>query len=173
MSSAARPMVVLAGNPNAGKTTLFNALTGARARTGNYPGVTVERRVGRVELEVASAPSIAIDLVDLPGTYSLSARSPEEQVAVDALVPLAGPSADAVVVVCDSSALERHLYFAIQILETGVPVVLALNMMDDARAAGIDVDVAHLAQEIGADAVPIVARTGEGLGELRAAIARA
>ncbi|AKF07238.1 ferrous iron transport protein B [Sandaracinus amylolyticus] len=168
MSEAPRT-VVLAGNPNAGKTTLFNALTGARARTGNYPGVTVERRVGKVAL----ADGARVDLVDLPGTYSLTARSPEEQVAVDALLPLAGPPPDAVIVVCDASALERHLYLALQILETGLPVVIALNMMDEARGAGIDVDVAHLAQDLGADVVPVVARSGEGLPALRAALTRA
>ncbi|UJR80174.1 ferrous iron transport protein B [Sandaracinus amylolyticus] len=161
--------VVLAGNPNAGKTTLFNALTGARARTGNYPGVTVERRVGKVALPQGAR----VDLVDLPGTYSLTARSPEEQVAVDALLPLAGPPPDAVIVVCDAGALARHLYLALQVLETGLPVVIALNMMDEARAAGIDVDVAQLARELDADVVPVVARSGEGLPELRSALARA
>lgn len=167
-ASGRTPVVVLAGNPNAGKTTLFNALTGARARTGNYPGVTVERRVGTVGL--AGGP---VDLVDLPGTYSLTARSPEEQVAVDAILPLAGRGPDAILVVCDASALERHLYLAIQILETGLPVVVALNMMDEARAGSIAIDTARLAREIGADVVPIVARTGEGMGELRAALGRA
>src|SRR5690606_3453733 len=151
--------VVLAGNPNSGKTTLFNALTGARARTGNYPGVTIERRVGKIALPDGSP----IDLVDLPGTYSLTARSPEEQVAVDAVLPLSGPPPDAVVVVCDASALERHLYLALQILETGLPVVIALNMMDEARAAAIEIDVSRLAAELGAQVVPVVARSGEGL----------
>jgi ferrous iron transport protein B len=159
--------VVLAGNPNAGKTTLFNALTGSSARTGNYPGVTVERRVGKVALEGG-----AIELIDLPGTYSLTARSPEEQVAVDAILPPAGRPPDAALVVCDASALERHLYLALQILETGLPVVIALNMMDEARASGIEIDPRGLASAIGAEVVPIVARSGEGTTELRAALGR-
>src|SRR5690606_22344822 len=99
---------------------------------GNYPGVTVERRVGTVRLAQGRA-----DLVDLPGTYSLTARSPEEQVAADAILPVTGRPPDAVLVVCDASALERHLYLAVQVLETGLPVVIALNMMDEARGASI------------------------------------
>src|SRR5689334_1285036 len=98
--------VLLAGNPNCGKTTLFNVLTGSRARTGNYPGVTVERRAAKLTL-----PSGAqVELVDLPGTYSLTARSAEEQVAVDAILPLAGEAPAAVVVVADATTLARQLY---------------------------------------------------------------
>ncbi len=161
--------VLLAGNPNAGKTTLFNALTGSRARTGNYPGVTVERRVGSLHIEGRDA----VHLVDLPGTYSLTARSPEEQVAVDALLPASGHLPDAVIVVCDATALERHLYLAMQIRETSIPVVIALNMMDEARSAGVTIDIEHLSRELGAEAIPVVARTGEGLDALRSALARA
>ncbi len=161
------PLVLLAGNPNSGKTTLFNALTGARARTGNYPGVTVERRVGT--LSVGGRP---VDLVDLPGTYSLSARSEEERVAAQAILPSSGPGPDAVVVVCDATALERHLYLAEQIRETGVPVVVALNMMDEAEAEGLQLEVAALASAFGAPMVPVVARRGRGTTELLEALAR-
>ncbi|HJL16484.1 MAG TPA: ferrous iron transport protein B [Sandaracinaceae bacterium LLY-WYZ-13_1] len=160
--------VALAGNPNAGKTTLFNALTGARARTGNYPGITVDRRTGPWRLgEGAEA-----ELLDVPGTYSLSARSPEEQVAVEAVLPADGAPPDVVVVVADATALERHLYLALQIVETGRPTVLALNMMDEARAAGIAIDREALAEAMGAEVVPIVASRGEGLEALRAAVRR-
>jgi ferrous iron transport protein B len=163
---ADRPVLVaLAGNPNAGKTTLFNALTGARARTGNYPGVTIDRRTGPLALGARRG-----ELLDVPGTYSLTARSAEEQVAVDVVLPWRGAPPDAVVVVADATALERHLYLALTILETGRPVVLALNMMDEARSGGVIIDEAALAQAIGAPVVPIVASKGEGLGALRAAV---
>ena len=111
---ARRPRIALAGNPNAGKTTLFNALTGASARTGNYPGVTVERRTGTWR----APDGRELEVLDVPGTYSLSARSPEEQVAVDALLPRGGElPPDVVVVLADAGALERHLYLAQQIAE--------------------------------------------------------
>ena len=131
VSLARTPVVALAGNPNAGKTTLFNALTGARARVGNYPGITVERKSGSMTLPGAARA----ELLDVPGTYSLSARSPEEQVAVDVVLPLDGVAPDVVVVAADATSLERHLYLALQILETGRPTVIALTMMDEARAA--------------------------------------
>jgi ferrous iron transport protein B len=167
-TSAPRKLrVALAGNPNAGKTTLFNALTGLRAQTGNYPGVTVDRRSGPLSL-----PGHAkAELLDVPGTYSLSARSAEEQVAIDVVLPSAGAPPDAVVVVLDATALERHLYLALAILETGRKVVLALNMMDEARAAGIRIDVEKLSQAIGVPVVPIVAAKLEGLGELERVLA--
>ena len=161
--------VLLAGNPNCGKTTLFNGLTGSRARTGNYPGVTVERRAAALSLPGGGKT----ELVDLPGTYSLTARSAEEQVAVDALLPPAGDPPDAVVVVVDATMLARQLYLALAVLETGLPVVVALNLMDEARALGLAIDVAALSRELGVEVVPIVARTSEGKGELLAAIERA
>lgn len=165
-STASKPRVVaLAGNPNAGKTTLFNALTGARARTGNYPGITVDRRSGpwRVgELET--------ELVDVPGTYSLTSRSPEEQVAVDVLLPQGGAGPDAVVVVLDATTLGRHLYLAMQIVDAGCPTVLALNMMDEARAGGVEIDLDALNAALGVPVVPIVALKGEGLDALADAV---
>ncbi len=161
--------VLLAGNPNCGKTTLFNALTGARARTGNYPGVTVERRAASVVLPGGET----IELVDLPGTYSLTARSAEERVAVDAILPPSGPAPAAVVIVADATTLARGLYLALSVLETTVPVVLALNMMDEARASGLAVDVAALGRELGVPVVAVVARTHEGRGALLDALATA
>jgi ferrous iron transport protein B len=160
--------VVLAGNPNAGKTTLFNALTGARARTGNYPGITVERRSGNVrigEYEVA--------VVDVPGAYSLSACSAEEIVVLDEILPRQGQAPDLAVLVCDASALDRHLYFALQVIESGVPALLCLNLIDEARSNGVSVDAAKLTDALGVPVVAVSARTGEGLDALRTAISTA
>ncbi|MBX7192880.1 MAG: 50S ribosome-binding GTPase, partial [Sandaracinaceae bacterium] len=136
--------VVVAGNPNAGKTTLFNALTGARARTGNYPGITVERRTASLALEGTS-----VELVDVPGTYSLTARSAEEQVAIDEILPRDGVGPDAALFVADAGALERHLYLAVQVLETGLPTLLCLNMIDEARAAGTTIDTEAITRALG------------------------
>src|SRR5262249_23153751 len=121
------PSVALVGNPNTGKTTLFNALAGMRQRVGNYPGVTVEIKKGPVRCQARD-----FELIDLPGTYSLAARSPDEMVAVDLILgQQAGESRPAVVVsIVDASNLERNLYLTTQVLELGVPVVLALNMID-------------------------------------------
>jgi ferrous iron transport protein B len=160
-----RPVVLLAGNPNSGKTTLFNALTGARARVGNYPGVTVERRSGHVRLG-----GVDVDVVDLPGTYSLSASSPEEAVAIEAILR-DGP--DAIVVVTDAGALARGLYLVTQIADIGVPCVVALNMMDEVRRAGVEIDVARLGHELGVEVVPMVASRGQGRAELEQALSRA
>jgi ferrous iron transport protein B len=165
-AAPARRRVVVAGNPNAGKTTLFNALTGARARTGNYPGITVERRTAELVLE-----GVEVSLVDVPGTYSLSARSAEEQVALDEILPRQGLAPDLVLFVADANALERHLYLALQILEAGVPLVLCLNMIDEARAVGTKVDAEGLAASLGAPVIAASARTGEGLDRVRAVLA--
>ena len=163
------PRVLVAGNANSGKTTIFNALTGARAQVSNYPGVTVTRSSRRVTLPDGSPAEI----IDLPGTYSLTAHSPDEQVAVDAVHGRHGDRPDAVVVVVDAGALERGLYLVLQIVETGVPVVVALNMIDEASAGGADFDTSRLSQWLGATVVPTVASRGEGLDALRDAVAAA
>ncbi|MCB2227910.1 MAG: ferrous iron transport protein B [Desulfarculaceae bacterium] len=156
--------IALAGNPNSGKTSLFNALTGARQHVGNYPGVTVEKKWG-----VAKLGGNDVTIVDLPGTYSLTAYSPEELVARDYLVQ---EKPDVVVHVADAANLERNLYLAVQFLELGVPLVIALNMMDVAEAKGLSIDTDKLGKLLGAPLVPTVARTGKGVPELLAAAAK-
>lgn len=160
------PRVLVAGNANSGKTTVFNALTGARAQVSNYPGVTVTRSSRQITLPDGSPAEI----VDLPGTYSLSAHSPDEQVAVDEVLGRRGRAPDAVIVVVDSGALERGLYLVLQIVETGVPVVIALNMIDEASAGGADFDAVRLGTWLGATVVPTIASKGVGLDELRVAV---
>ncbi|VEN74669.1 Ferrous iron transport protein B [Candidatus Desulfarcum epimagneticum] len=152
------PIIALAGNPNAGKTTLFNALTGSRQRVGNYPGITVERKQG----EFVSRHGV-LDVTDLPGTYSLTAYSLEEVVARDFLV---NEKPDMVINIVDASNLERNLYLSIQFLEMGAPVTLALNMMDMAESYGIEIDVKKLSKLLGIAVVPTVARTGRGKNAL-------
>lgn len=155
--------VALAGNPNSGKSTLFNALTGARAHVGNYPGITVEKKVGQVR-----TGDSMLEVVDLPGTYSLTAYSAEELVARDFLVD---ERPQAVVDVLNAGALERNLYLAVQLLELGCPVVLGLNMMDEARTMGLKVDSKRLGKLLGCPVVELVARVGMGVGELARAAA--
>ena len=150
--------VALAGNPNAGKTTLFNLLTGSRQHVGNYPGITVEQKEG-----FCLHQSQGLRVVDLPGTYSLTAYSMEELVARDFLV---NEKPDVVVDVVDASNLERHLYLTCQFLELGVPLVIALNMVDVAEKRGITIHAGQLAKRLGAQVVPIVARTGQGVEQL-------
>jgi ferrous iron transport protein B len=159
--------LVLAGNPNGGKTTLFNALTGLRAQTANYPGTTVERRVGHFSLRDET-----IEIIDLPGFYDLQATSEEERVAVDVITGRCSKTGkpDAAIVVADAMNLSRSLFLVSQIIEMKLPVVVALNMIDLAEAAGIRVDAAKLARALGCPVIPLVARTGRGLGELRRAI---
>lgn len=152
--------IALAGNPNCGKTALFNALTGIRQKTGNWPGVTVERKEGRLELDERE-----IRVIDLPGIYSLDASSPDEQVTRDYLL---SRDADLIVNVVDASNLERNLYLTVQLLEMGVTLTLALNMMDVARSRGILLDPERLSRELGCPVVPVVAVTREGVTELKA-----
>ena len=161
--------LALVGNPNAGKTTLFNALTGLHAKTANFPGTTVERRVGRALLGDRQ-----IIMVDLPGLYSLESSSPDEKIASDALHGRLDnhPAPNAALVVVDATNLERNLFLVSQVLELDCPVVVALNMMDTARRDGIRIDVAKLRTELGCPVVPISARTGMGLGELKGEIER-
>ena len=158
--------VVLTGNPNCGKTTLFNALTGLRAKVGNYAGVTVERKEGAM---LGSHPQHPIQILDLPGTYSLSPQSLDEQIARDVLflrLPEV-PAPGVVVVVVDASNLQRNLYYATQVIELGHPTLVALNMMDVARANGHEIDLQALSSALGVPVLPLVASDGEGLGPLQ------
>jgi ferrous iron transport protein B len=161
------PTVALVGNPNTGKTTLFNALAGMSQRTGNYPGVTVETKKGRMRCGERS-----VEVIDLPGTYSLAPRSPDEMVAVDLILGRQNgePRPDVVVTIVDASNLERNLYLTTQVLELGVPVVVALNMIDVASAHGLTIDADRLARQLGVPVVPIQANRRKGLEELRKAI---
>ncbi len=156
--------VALAGNPNAGKTTLFNQLTGARQHVGNYPGITVEQKEG-----CCLHRGQGLRVVDLPGTYSLTAYSVEELVARDFLV---NEKPDVVVDVVDASNLERNLYLSCQFLELGVPLVIALNMVDVAEKRGLTINCDKLSQLLATPVVPIVARSGKGMDELLDAVTR-
>jgi ferrous iron transport protein B len=160
--------IALVGNPNAGKTTLFNALTGMRQKVGNYPGVTVEKKEGRAKL--SSGQELLV--LDLPGTYSLAPKSPDEEVARDVLLGLRAdtPTPDAVLIVVDASNLERNLYLATQTLELGLPCVVALNMVDVARQAGREINPAQLSEDLGCPVVPIIALKGEGIDELKSVL---
>ncbi|MBX3729599.1 MAG: ferrous iron transport protein B [Candidatus Sumerlaeia bacterium] len=169
-TAAASMRVVLLGNPNTGKTTLFNALTGHRARVGNYAGVTVEKREGPLR-----DAARAVTLVDLPGTYSLAAHSADEFVAVEVLLGLRRdtPRPDAVVVVADASNLERNLFLATQVLDLGLPTIVALNMIDVAEKDGLRIDAAGLSLALGVPVVPTNARDRKGVTELAVRIADA
>ena len=150
--------VALAGNPNSGKTTVFNNLTGARQHVGNYPGVTVEKKEGR-----CCHDGIDITVVDLPGTYSLTAYTAEELVARELLI---SDRPDVVVDIVDASNLERNLYLAVQLIELGVPLVLALNMSDVAKARGVEFELEALSRLLGAPIVPTVGHRNRGMKEL-------
>ncbi len=159
--------VALIGNPNTGKSTLFTALCGIRQRVGNYPGVTVEKKLGRAE-----TARFAYQVIDLPGTYSLAPRSQDEMVAVDVLLGLEPdvPPVEAVICIVDASNLERNLYLVSQVLELGLPTVLAVNMMDVARSRGIELDLPKLAERLGVAVVPIEAHRRRGMEQLRQAL---
>ena len=180
--------LALAGNPNCGKTTLFNALTGLRQKVANYPGVTVEKKTGRCKLPAADArpatptspaeaalPERWADVVDLPGTYSLISRSPDEQVAMEVLRGLRPdtPPPDVIVAVVDASNLQRNLYLVSQLIELGRPMVVALNMTDVAQRRGLKVSAAVLSEQLGVPVVPVVGHKRKGVDDLKAAIARA
>ena len=156
--------IALAGNPNSGKTTLFNALTGARQHVGNYPGVTVEKKTGLYKIN-----GRPFSLVDLPGTYSMTAYSMEEVIARDFI---ATQKPAVVVDIVDAANLERNLYLTLQIIEMGVPVCIALNMMDVAKSRGVSIDAPRLSALLGVPVVPTVARNGSGKKELMAAAAQ-
>ncbi|MCA1567165.1 MAG: ferrous iron transport protein B [Acidobacteria bacterium] len=171
--AATRPLTVaLAGNPNAGKTSLFNALTGLRQKVANYPGVTVERKDGHWQL----APDLPdAQLIDLPGLYSLDANSIDEQIARDVITGrlTSVPKPDCIIAVVDATNLERNLYLATQLLETGRPLVVALTMIDLAERHKLEIDAARLSDALGVPVVPVVAKLRQGLDALAAAVLRA
>ena len=161
-------IIALAGNPNSGKTTLFNALTGSSAKVGNYPGITVTLKSG----EMFTPHGRKLRLVDLPGAYSLRANSPDEVVARDFLngAKEGAERPDLVVCVLDASNLERHLNLALQVIEIGLPVVIALNMVDLAEKAGLRLDPQKLSEELGVPVVPMQANADKGIIELKQAV---
>ena len=163
------PLVALVGNPNAGKSALFNALTGARQKVGNYPGVTVERHAGRMALPDGRP----VELLDLPGTYSLEPSSPDERVTRDVVTGTqAGERLpDAIIVVVDASNLDNHLRFTLQLIALGLPVVVALNMFDLAERDGLKLDPEALARELGVPVIPTVAVRKRGIDDLKEALA--
>ena len=162
------PLVAVAGSPNAGKSALFNALTGARQKVGNYPGVTVERHSGRVML----ADGRPVELVDLPGAYSLDPASPDEAVTRDVLLgqQKGERQPDALVIVVDASNLDNHLRFALQLIELGHPTIIALNMVDLAKRDGLELDPKALERELGVPVIETVAVRRRGIQDLHAAL---
>ncbi|MCX8012822.1 MAG: 50S ribosome-binding GTPase, partial [Rectinema sp.] len=161
--------IALVGNPNVGKTAVFNALTGLAHATGNYPGTTVDRKHGFLHLA-----GERIEIVDLPGSYSLAARSPDEIIVADILLDQqrGEVAVSGLIAVLDASNLERNLYFLSQLLDIGKPTLVALNMMDIAARRGIQIDTKKLAAAIGAPVVPLCARTGTGMDALKEEILR-
>jgi ferrous iron transport protein B len=166
----ARKTIALVGNPNTGKSTVFNALTGMRQKVSNYPGVTVEKKEGRF---VTADGSESI-VVDLPGTYSLTPHSPDETVSIDLLLGRRDDAAPPAIAVCvvDASNLERNLYFAGQLIDYGIPVIVALNMMDVARALGITINHRKLSSDLGVQVIPMTASKALGVEELKEALMR-
>ncbi len=161
-------LVALAGNPNVGKTTVFNQLTGMRQKVGNYPGVTVERKTGL--LPANGGP--AVEIVDVPGTYSLNPRSLDEEIAYRVLVGEMGDHRrpDLIVCVVDAGNLERNLYLTSQVIDLGIPTIVALNMTDSAERNGIFIDHEGLSRELGVPVIPLAASSGRGIDELKAAL---
>ncbi len=167
----ARPKVLLVGNPNTGKTSLFNALSGLRARTANYPGITVDLRQANIEL-TGGVQRHSIELIDLPGLYSLTPTSPEEAVAIEALHGNRLGKPAAIILVLDATNLARNLALAGEVLELGLPAVVALNMIDAADASGIAIETDKLAQQLDCPVVATSVRTRRGLSELRRQLAK-
>jgi ferrous iron transport protein B len=164
----AMPMIAMIGNPNAGKSALFNALTGARQKVGNYPGVTVERKLGRL----AMADGRTADIIDLPGTYSLDAKSPDEEVTRNVVFGYQQGERrpDLLVIVVDAANLDNHLRFTLELLALGLPAVVALNMVDLATRDGLELDAQRLAEDLGVPVIPTVAVRRRGLDHLHEAI---
>lgn len=164
------PVYALVGNPNCGKSTLFNALTGLKQKVGNYPGVTVERKVGTAYTQHGQP----LTLIDLPGAYSLAARSPDEAVTRDVLLGRRAdtPTPDRIICITDATNLERNLYLVHQVLDLGRPVILVLNMMDLAAQAGLRIQADHLSRELGIPVIPCEAAHGKGLIDLKLALSR-
>jgi ferrous iron transport protein B len=162
------PLVAVAGNPNAGKSALFNALTGARQKVANYPGVTVERKSGRLTL----ADGRPVEMVDLPGSYSLDPASPDEAVTREVLLgrQKGERQPDALVIVLDASNLDNHLRFCLELIELGLPTIVALNMVDLARRDGLELDPTALERELGVPVIETVAVRRRGIAELQAAL---
>lgn len=170
-ASLRNPTYALVGNPNCGKSTLFNALTGLKQKVGNYPGVTVEKKIGTTY----SQHGLPMTVIDLPGAYSLAARSPDEAVTRDVLLGRRTDTAqpDRILCILDATNLERNLYLLHQILDLGRPVIVVLNMMDLAAEAGVAIRVGRLEHELGVPVIPCEAINGKGILELRLAMSRA
>ncbi|HEY0626742.1 MAG TPA: ferrous iron transporter B [Allosphingosinicella sp.] len=165
------PLVAVVGNPNAGKSALFNMLTGARQKVGNYPGVTVERKSGRLSL----ADGRPVEIVDLPGAYSLDATSPDEEVTRDVVMGRQEGERlpDALLLVVDATNLDNHLRFALQLIALGLPTVVALNMVDLAKRDGLTIDPERLSKELGVPVIETVAVRRRGIDDLREALSLA
>ena len=170
LESTTGPVIAVIGNPNTGKSTLFNILTGLRQKTANYPGVTVEKHTGHINLNKQR-----VTLVDLPGAYSIAAQSPDEMVAIDVLLGHVEdlPRPRAILAVVDATNLRRNLFLVTQLAELGLPMVIALNMTDLAATRGIEIDIALLGEALRAQVVPLSAARGIGLDELRSALGKA
>src|ERR1700690_4307920 len=171
MTGQARaPIYALVGNPNCGKSTLFNALTGLKQKVGNYPGVTVEKKIGTSY----SQHGQPITVIDLPGAYSLAARSPDEAVTRDVLLGRRTdtPQPDRILCIVDATNLERNLYLVHQVLDLGRPVIVVLNMMDLATQSGLVIRADRLEQALGIPVIPCEAANGKGIIELKLAMRR-
>ena len=164
------PVYAIVGNPNSGKTTLFNALTGLRQKVGNYPGVTVEKKEGTCYSQHGNP----IRIIDLPGTYSMSAQSMDEAIVQEVLLGQRPDTVlpDRIICIIDASNLERNLFLATQVVELGLPVILVLNMMDVAIKRGFHIDTAKLERQLGVTVVPFQANKGKGLIDLKLAMSR-
>ncbi len=169
-SKRAGRTVAVIGNPNTGKSTLFNVLTGLKQHVGNYPGVTVERKTGTAQLD----DKHSVELIDLPGTYSLAARSPDEMIAVDVLLnQLPGaPTVDAILAIADASNPERNFYLISQLLELNLPVIVALNMLDVAETKGITVDTEKIGKALGVPRRRHLRESRQGTGRVKVGVAQ-